>query len=110
LGGVGGNLLLELPEFGCHHRSEVGLHCRHLRADLPSELGSFVQCHRPKEGLHFLHFRFGGFRQGSVWTVPGIVSFLLASVTRLSYVDSVLPSQGVSHFHSAGSASYRVNL
>jgi len=55
LGGIGGDLSFELPEFECRHRSEVSLHRRHLRADLSLELTSFIRRHRSEEGLHLLH-------------------------------------------------------
>ena len=45
LSSIWGNLLFELLEFECRHCSEVGLHRRHLRADLSFELSSFVRRH-----------------------------------------------------------------
>src|SRR5712671_1538951 len=96
LGGVGGNLLFELPEFGCRHRSKVGLHCYHLGADFLFELSSFSWGHRFKEKLYLLHLCFDGLRCDRAWTFFGVVSFLLASITCSSYVDSVLPWRGVS--------------
>ena len=95
LSNVWGNSLLELLEFMRRHRSKMGLHRRHPRTDSLFELGSFVWCHRSEEGLHLLHFCFGRLWRGSAWTVPGVVSFLLTSVTRSSYVDAVLPRRGI---------------
>jgi|SRR5712671_1478904 len=95
LGRVWGNPSLELSEFERRHHSEVGLHCRHLRADPLLELSSFVWRHRFKKELQLFHLCFDRFCRGGIWTVSSVMSFLLASVTRSSYVGSVLPWRGV---------------
>jgi len=103
LSNVGGNSLPELLEFVCRHRSKMGLHCHHPGTGSSFELGSFIWCHRSEEGLHLLHFCFSRLWRGSTWTVSGVVSFLLTSVARSSYVDSVLPWRGIGRSVRCGS-------
>ena len=64
LSGVGGDLPLELLKLERRHRSKVGLHCPHLRADLSFEPSSFSRCHRFEEEPYLLHPCFG-----SLWHI-----------------------------------------
>src|SRR5712671_815630 len=86
------------------HRSKMGLHRRHLRADFLFELSLFGRRHRFEEKLHLLHSRLGRFWCDCAWTISGVVSFLLTPVACPSYVSLVLPSQGVGRFRGTRSA------
>jgi len=93
--GVRGDLSFELLEFRGHHRFKMGLHRRHLGTDLSSELVLFGRCHRSEEELYLLHLCFGRSCCCHTQTVFRVMSFLLASVTRPSCVNSILPLRGV---------------